>query len=133
MCYISEIASVSIAIGVYNHKVMKSGIIRHTVAFTLRHETGSEREKAFLADGVRILSAIPGVENFECLRQVSRKNSYHWGFSMEFAGKSAYQQYNDHPDHVAFVRDRWLPEVKDFLEIDYVPSEKIRPQVRTTS
>ncbi len=104
----------------YNYKVMRSGIIRHTVAFTLKHEPGSAPEKKFLADGVRILSAIPGVEDFECLKQVSRENSYHFGFSMEFDGQPAYQRYNDHPDHVAFVRDRWVPEVKDFLEIDYV-------------
>jgi hypothetical protein len=28
---------------------------------------------------------------------------------------------NEHPDHVRFVQDRWLPEVDDFLEIDYAP------------
>ena len=40
---------------------------------------------------------------------------------MEFADQAAYSGYNDHPDHVAFVRDRWVPEVAAFLEIDYVP------------
>jgi len=55
------------------------------------------------------------------LRQVSPKNDYHFGFSMEFADQKAYSGYNDHPDHVAFVRDRWMPEVEKFLEIDYVP------------
>ena len=40
---------------------------------------------------------------------------------MEFADQAAYASYNDHPDHVAFVRDRWIPEVETFLEIDYVP------------
>jgi hypothetical protein len=38
---------------------------------------------------------------------------------MEFADEAAYRAYNDHPDHVAFVEGRWLPEVSDFLEIDY--------------
>ena len=38
---------------------------------------------------------------------------------MEFADQAAYDGYNDHPQHVAFVRDRWIPEVRDFLEIDY--------------
>jgi len=40
---------------------------------------------------------------------------------MEFADQAAYTRYNEHPDHVAFVRDRWVPEVETFLEIDYVP------------
>ena len=30
------------------------------------------------------------------------------------------QGYNNHPAHVAFVRDRWVPEVAAFMEIDYV-------------
>ena len=95
-------------------------MIRHTVVFRLRHPAGSAEEKRFLADA-KILAAIPGVERFEQLRQVSTKNNYRFGFSMEFANRSAYAGYNDHPDHVAFVRDRWVPEVEDFLEIDYEP------------
>ncbi|MBE9518785.1 MAG: Dabb family protein, partial [Bacteroidetes bacterium] len=30
-----------------------------------------------------------------------------------------YNTYNQHPDHVAFVQERWLKEVTDFLEIDF--------------
>jgi hypothetical protein len=93
-------------------------MIRHTVVFRLKHPTGSSAEQKFLADA-RILAAIPGVEKFEQLRQVSPKNDYRFGFSMEFADQAAYAAYNDHPDHVAFVRDRWVPEVEAFLEIDY--------------
>ena len=52
---------------------------------------------------------------------MSPKNDFRFGASMEFADRDAYQVYNDHPDHVAFVRDRWQAEVKDFLEIDYEP------------
>lgn len=40
---------------------------------------------------------------------------------MEFADQAAYTRYNEHPNHVAFVRDRWVPEVATFMEIDYVP------------
>lgn len=96
-------------------------MIRHTVAFRLKHAPGSDLETMFLADGTRLLAAIPGVEAFEALRQVSPKNAFRHGFSMEFADEAAYRSYNDHPDHVAFVRDRWIPEVEDFLEIDYTP------------
>jgi hypothetical protein len=95
-------------------------MIRHTVAFRLKHPAGSAQEQKFLADA-KILAAIPGVEKFEQLRQVSAKNEYRFGFSMEFADQAAYSAYNGHPDHVAFVRDRWVPEVDDFLEIDYAP------------
>ncbi|MGL4488436.1 MAG: Dabb family protein [Rhizobiaceae bacterium] len=95
-------------------------MIRHTVVFTLHHPAGSALEASFL-DASSILASIPDVERFERLRQISRKNAYKFGFSMEFADQAAYDSYNDHPDHIAFVRDRWIPEVKEFMEIDYKP------------
>lgn len=94
-------------------------MIRHTVVFSLKHAAGSPEEAAFLKDSL-VLERIPGVQKFERLRQVSPKADYAFGFSMEFADQSAYEGYNDHPDHVAFVRDRWVPEVAKFQEIDYV-------------
>jgi len=92
--------------------------IRHTVSFRLRHAAGSPEEQSFLAAAGE-LAAIPGVERFELLRQVGKKNEFDYGVSMEFADQAAYDGYNEHPAHVAFVQGRWLPEVEDFLELDY--------------
>jgi hypothetical protein len=94
-------------------------MIRHTVVFNLKHGKGSAEEKKFLEDAL-VLTDIPGVNAFEQLRQVSPKNDYSFGFSMEFDDQTAYDIYNTHPLHVAFVRDRWVPEVSEFMEIDYV-------------
>ena len=93
--------------------------IRHTVVFALHHEEGAPETAGFLA-ALAGLGAIPEVERIEVLREVSPKNGYRFGVVMEFAGREAYEAYNAHPDHVAFVRDRWVPEVSDFLEIDLV-------------
>ena len=95
-------------------------MIRHTVVFALKHEQGSPQEAAFLRDA-KVLTEIPGVEKFEQLRQVSQKNDYAFGFSMEFKDQAAYDAYNVHPKHVKFVEERWKREVERFLEIDYVP------------
>ena len=92
--------------------------IRHTVSFTLSHAPGSAEEADFLA-AAGGLGAIAGVEAFEVLREVSPKNGYRFGISMEFADGAAYAAYNEHPDHVRFVQERWLVDVADFLEIDY--------------
>jgi hypothetical protein len=97
---------------------LAAGRIRHTVVFTLSHPEGSPAEADFLA-AAGGLSALPGVEAFQILRETSPKNTYRFGISMEFAGPEAYTAYNEHPDHVRFVNDRWLPEVSDFLEVDY--------------
>jgi stress responsive alpha/beta barrel protein len=97
---------------------MIAGRIRHTVAFTLVHPEGSAQERDFLEAAER-LAAVPGVEAFELLAEVSPKNGYRFGISMEFADQADYDGYNEHPDHVRFVQERWLPEVSDFLELDY--------------
>ena len=94
-------------------------MIRHGVIFTLKHAAGSLQERAFLRDAKAALETIPGVTNFGQFRQVSKKNDYRFGFSMDFADQAAYDGYNTHPRHVAFVRDRWDREVERFLEIDY--------------
>jgi hypothetical protein len=97
---------------------MIAGRIRHTVAFSLVHPEGSEEERDFLEAAER-LALVPGVEAFELLAEVSPKNGYRFGISMEFAGRAAYDGYNEHPDHARFVAERWLAEVSDFLELDY--------------
>jgi len=97
---------------------MEPGRIRHTVSFRLRHPVGSDAERDFLGAAGR-LREIPGVEAFEILAEVSPKNAFRFGISMEFADADAYAAYNLHPEHVRFVEERWLPEVEEFLEIDY--------------
>jgi hypothetical protein len=65
------------------------------------------------------LWSIPGVEKFELMKQIGKKNEFEFGLSMEFANQQAYDQYNNHPDHIAFVQNRWIMEVEEFLEIDF--------------
>lgn len=94
-------------------------MIRHTVAFRLKHAAGSAAESDFLRAACE-LAKIEGVQKFECLRQTSVKNGFTFGLSMEFADEAAYAFYCGHPEHTAFVQQRWIPEVEEFLELDYV-------------
>ena len=95
------------------------GEIQHMVIFDLSYAEGSREAKKFLQDGTRILTGIPVVRNFQAFKQVSPKNDYQYGFSMVFASREDYSTYNQHPQHVAFVQDRWNKEVSRFLEIDF--------------
>jgi hypothetical protein len=97
----------------------KNTKIIHSVFFTLKHEAASTEESDFFAKAAKLL-AIPGVENFQVLKEVSPKNPYAFGFSMEFAAQADYDRYNNHPDHISFVQDVWMHEVAEFQEIDYV-------------
>lgn len=94
-------------------------MIRHTVLFRLSHASGSAEEAAFLRDA-RALASIETVQNFEQLR-VLTGDDFDYSFSMEFVDQDAYTFYNEHPEHVAFVSGRWVPEVASFLEVDYSP------------
>ncbi len=99
-------------------------MIRHTVVFKLKHQAGSQKEIDFLVAAQK-LENIPSVNNFECLRQISEKNNFDFGLSMEFTSTEGFQAYNNHPDHIQFVQTRWVPEVADFMEIDYEPYSEI--------
>ncbi|MDF2926508.1 MAG: Stress responsive alpha-beta barrel domain protein [Paenibacillaceae bacterium] len=98
---------------------MDKQAVRHMVIFNLKHPAGSAEAETFLKDGEKILTTIPVVRFFEVFRQVSAKNDYQYGFSMEFNNAADYEAYNNHPAHVKFVEERWKTEVDRFLEIDF--------------
>jgi heme-degrading monooxygenase HmoA len=95
-------------------------MIRHSVILQLKPTLGADAVAEFFLEANK-LAAIPGVQRFECLKQVSPKNKFEYGISMEFATKEQYDAYTNHPYHVAFVQQQWLTCVEAFLEIDYVP------------
>lgn len=93
--------------------------IRHMVIFDLKYGKGSTEAQQFISDGVALLTQIETVRHFEAMNQISPKNDYQYGFSMEFDSEEAYRFYNEHPIHVDFVEERWKKEVTRFLEIDF--------------
>ena len=95
-------------------------MIRHSVIFKLKVPQNSVEEKFFL-DAARKLSLIPGVQQFESLKQTDKKNNFDYGLSMEFASQQLYDAYSNHPEHIQFIEKYWLKYVEDFLEIDYEP------------
>ena len=97
--------------------ILTPGRIRHSVVFSLAHEPGSAAEAGFVA-AITALEQIPGVEAFELMREVSPKNEFDLALTMEFADQAAYTAYNEHPQHVAFVAERWDAQVTRFMEID---------------
>ena len=99
---------------------LKPGEIQHTVMFKLASGKDSEATTKFLNDARRILSAIGSVKNFRIYKQVSPKTDFDFHFTMIFENQEAYTAYNEHPDHVGFVKERWVPEVTIFQEADFI-------------
>lgn len=101
----------------------KDNMITHTVYFKLKHDKGSDEEATFIRQALD-LGAIKTVHNLRCVKEVSPKNNFDFGLIMQFENQEAYDTYNNHPDHQSFVENVWKKEVIDFMEIDYVPSER---------
>jgi heme-degrading monooxygenase HmoA len=95
-------------------------MIIHSVALSLKPEMSKE-ERANFFDAAMDLSNIPGVENFQFLKQVSIKNPYHFFISMEFETEALYQAYSNHPQHLHFIEKYWIPFVVAFQEGDFAP------------
>jgi len=93
-------------------------MIRHSVILTLKSSLSLADKLQYFA-AVNELKQIPGVQNFEVLKQISAKNPFEYGISMEFETQQAYDLYAGHSLHTAFVEKYWAACVEDFLEIDY--------------
>ena len=91
--------------------------ITHSVFFRLKDSADTP---AFLDSCRGLLAPIPGVEGFRVLKETSPKNDFDWGLTMDFTDQKAYDDYSEHPDHVHFVQNTWIPNVAEFQEIDYV-------------
>ena len=93
-------------------------MIRHSVILKLKDGISTAEKQAFF-EAVDSLVNIEGVKKFEVLKQISAKNHFEYGISMEFDTTEQYDFYSNHPNHVAFVENFWIKSVADFLEIDY--------------
>lgn len=93
-------------------------MIRHSVILKLKTDISSVDKQAFF-EAVDKLAVIPDVQKFEVLKQISPKNKFEYGISMEFDTQEQYDFYSNHADHQAFIQDFWMKSVEDFLEIDY--------------
>lgn len=94
-------------------------MIRHSVILKLKSDLGLEEKQAFF-DAVDKLAEIPNVQKFEVLKQISTKNKFEYGISMEFDNQEQYDFYSNHTEHQAFIQNFWIKSVEDFLEIDYI-------------
>ena len=99
---------------------LKAGEILHTVIFDLKHPAGSDAAAKFVSDARRILTAVPGVRDFQAYKQCSSKNDYQYGFLMTFNNQKEFDEYTAHPDHSRFVEERWQTEVTRFQESDFM-------------
>lgn len=64
-------------------------MIRHSVILKLKDQISASHKQAFF-DAVDKLALIPNVQKFEVLKQISPKNKFEYGISMEFETQEQY-------------------------------------------
>lgn len=93
-------------------------MIYHSVFLQFKPDLQQEQRDLFFSEAKK-LAQIPGVKNLTCLQEISPKNSFEFGLIMQFETDKIYQAYTNHPDHIRFVENIWIPSVASFQEIDY--------------
>ena len=75
-----------------------------------------------MAEGRRVLGAIPGVRNVFTGTAVARGAGYRYCWNVRFCHPAVIDSYRTHPDHVAFADNLFRPVAGDRISVDYQES-----------
>jgi fructose-bisphosphate aldolase class II len=92
--------------------------VEHLIIYNLDGVARQDAE-AMMAEGRRVLSAIPGVRNVFTGAAVKDSAGYRYCWLVRFAHPSVIESYRQHPDHVAFADKLYRPLVSGSISIDY--------------
>ncbi|MHB8256281.1 MAG: class II fructose-bisphosphate aldolase [Acidiferrobacterales bacterium] len=97
------------------------GPVEHCILYNVAPggDGGERAARAMMAEGRRILSAIPSVRTVFTGRAVRPDARYRYCWLVRFAHPAAIESCRDHPDYVAFAEGRFLPLAPDGLNLDF--------------
>jgi fructose-bisphosphate aldolase class II len=92
--------------------------VEHVIIY---NTTGSDATsvEAMMAEGRRVLSAIPGVREVFTGHALQEGARYRHSWLVRFCHPAVIDSYRDHPDHVAFADTHFRPIAGDRISIDY--------------
>ena len=76
-----------------------------------------------MAEGRRVLSAIPGVREVFTGEAVKEDAKYRYTWLVHFCHPAVIDSYREHPDHVAFANNLFRPVAGERISIDYLAME----------
>ena len=74
---------------------------------------------AMIAEGWRVLSAIPGVRDVFTGEAVKTDAGYRYCWNVAFCHPAVIDSYREHPDHVKFADTHFRPVAADRISVDY--------------
>ncbi|MEW5755299.1 MAG: class II fructose-bisphosphate aldolase [Pseudomonadota bacterium] len=93
--------------------------VEHLIIYNVDQSMGPEAAAEMIAEGQRVLGAIPGVRRVFTGEAVRRDAAYQYCWLVRFANESVIASYRDHPDHVDFANTRFRPVAGNRISIDY--------------
>jgi fructose-bisphosphate aldolase class II len=84
--------------------------------------------EAMMAEGRRVLSAIPGVREVFTGTATKEDARYRYTWLARFCHPAVIDSYREHPVHVAFADQRFRPVAGDRISIDY---QSVQPEPAT--
>ena len=98
--------------------------VEHVIVFNTEGLEAAEVD-AMMAEGRRVLGAIPGVRRVFTGHAVNSGAAYRHCWVVRFAERPVVESYRDHPDHQRFADSRFRPHAGERVSIDY--QESIEP------
>jgi fructose-bisphosphate aldolase class II len=92
--------------------------VEHVIVYNVEGVTETEVER-MMAEGKRILGAIPGVREVVCGSAIKAEASYRYAWLIRFAHPAVIDSYRDHPDHQSFADNLFRPIAGNRVSIDF--------------
>ena len=92
--------------------------VEHVIIYNLAGVTKQETE-TMMAEGRRVLSAIPGVREVVTGHAVKEDAKYRYTWLVRFCHPAVIDSYREHPYHVAFADKHFRPVAAERISIDY--------------
>ncbi|MFQ5644183.1 MAG: Dabb family protein, partial [Thiogranum sp.] len=105
--------------------------VEHVIVYDVEG-IDATRVEVMMAEGRRVLGAIPGVREVVTGRAVQENARYHYSWLVRFCHPAVIDSYREHPDHVAFADKLFRPVAGRRISIDFQTVERFS-RFRTTT
>ena len=92
--------------------------VEHLIVYNVEATPDFDAE-AMMAEGRRVLGAIPGVREVFTGEAVEEGSRYRYCWLVRFAHPKVIDSYREHPEHVRFANRHFRPIAGDRVSIDY--------------
>ena len=100
--------------------------VEHVIIYNVSG-IGEHAAEAMMAEGRRVLGAIPGVRRVTTGTAVKEGAAYRYCWLVTFVHPAVIDSYREHPAHVAFADNLFRPVAAERISIDYQVSADLTP------